>query len=316
MAPTSTFNPDRDIPDLSGKVIFITGGTAGLGSGSIVELSKHRPSHIYFSGRNKSSAEAVIAKARSAAPDVEVTFIEADISSLASVKQAATEFLSQNQRLDLLMLNAGIMAVPPALSKDGYEIQLATNHLGHALLVKLLLPVLLSTANSSPDSDVRVINLTSEAFLYAPNSKGGIVFDTLKTPQDGLGGLIPGPKWSRYGQSKLAQMLYSSQLALHHPQITSVSVHPGYIWTGLITNQSFADQMLLRFLAIGKKVPVHEGHYNQVWAATTPKGKLQNGGFYEPVAKPGQRKTKESRDVDGLGLRVWEWTEKELAAWA
>lgn len=316
MSSTSTFTPDRDIPDLSGKVILITGGTAGLGSGSILELVKHKPAHIFFSGRNKASADALIARVHSTAPQVDITFIEADISSLASVQKAASALLSATERLDILMLNAGIMAVPPALSADGYEIQFATNHLGHALLVKLLLPLLLSTASSTtPPKDVRIINLSSEAYLQAPSAQGGIAFASLKTPQDGLGGLIPGARWSRYGQAKLAQMLYSSQLALHHPQLTSVSVHPGYIWTGLITNQSFADQLLLKVVSIGKKVPVEEGHFNQVWAATVPVATLRNGEYYEPVGKVGHRKSKESRDVDGLGLRLWEWTEKELADW-
>ncbi|CAK3993257.1 Hypothetical predicted protein [Lecanosticta acicola] len=299
-----SFNPE--ITDLSGKVILITGGTAGLGAGSIAELAKLSPAHIFFSGRNQSKADALIQKIEKASPNVKITFIKADISSLESVQQAAETFLSQTDRLDILMLNAGIMAVAPGVSKDGYEIQFATNHLGHALLVKKLLPTLLETAKHS---DVRVINMTSLAYAQAP--KEGVDFDTLQSPQASLGGLIPGPRWSRYGQSKLTQLLYSQQLALHHPSITSVSIHPGIIMTGLFDDLPFLTVLPVLLMSLGKKTPVEQGHWNQCWAATAQKGNLTNGGYYEPTGVLTQPSTKPGNDQK-LAERIWEWTEKAL----
>lgn len=210
------------------------------------------------------------------------------------------------------MLNAGIMGVQPALSKDGYELQFATNHLGHALLIKLLLPTLLGTA-SRPGLDVRIVNLTSLAYKATPSA--GIVFDTLKTDQAKLGGLFEPAKWMRYGQSKLANLLYARELAKRYPSITSVSVHPGFVMTDLHSaTPGFADRALMNVLTVINRTswtPVEEGAYNQTWAATVPKGELVNGAYYEPIGVQGKLATAQSRDEE-LARKLWEWTQEEL----
>ena len=111
-----------------------------------------------------------------------------DLGDLASVKSAIVKTFTHD-RLDLLICNAGIMAAPPGLSKDGFEVQFATNHLGHAMVVRQLLPVLLKTAEQH---DVRIVCLTSDGWRGHP--RGGIVFDKLKTTQDGAVG-----PYIRYG---------------------------------------------------------------------------------------------------------------------
>jgi len=310
--PSRTFDPNSATPSLAGKVLFITGGTAGLGAGSIAELAKRSPAHIFFSGRNQNSADGLIQSVAKVSPDVKLTFVKCDVSSLSSVKEAAETLKAQADRLDILMLNAGIMAVEPAVSEDGYEIQFATNYLGHALLVKLLLPLMLETARR-PGADVRVINLTSVAYRQAP--KTGIDFKTIKSDQRNVFRAIPGAKWYCYGQSKLAQMLYSQELAKHHPEITSVSIHPGFIFTGLITGLGLYDQLPIRLLALGRTIPVEQGHWNQCWAASCGKEQLKNGGYYEPVGLLGKRKTRQAKD-ESLAAELWSWTERELAAWS
>jgi len=320
------FNPDTDIPSLVGKVIFITGGkhhnnsmslslsltvptgTAGLGAGSITALAKHDPAHILFSGRNEKGASNVISSIRTAAPSAKLTFLKCDISSLASVQECARSLISQIDRLDILMLNAGIMATPPSTSADGYEIQFATNQLGHSLLVKLLLPLLQSTAKL-PEADVRVINMTSIAYKQAPSQ--GIDFATLKTDQANLGLLN---KWARYGQSKLAQLLYTDELARHYSEITWVSVHPGYIFTGLFDGTSFLTKLPVLILSIGSRTPVEKGHFAQCWAATAPKDKIVNGGYYEPIGVAGKRATALANNQKLAG-RLWDWTQEELKGW-
>lgn len=304
------FKPS-DIPDLSGRVFFVTGGTAGLGAGSISLLAAHNPAHIYFSGRNAAKGERVIAKVKQENPNVPVTFIPCDLANLSSVKSAADTFLAQSDRLDVLYANAGIMAFGPELTTDGYEIQFGTNHVGHALLVKLLLPILQRTA-TQPNSDVRIIMSSSVAYKQAP--KEGIAFETLKTTQNSLGGLIPGGKWCRYGQSKLANLLYAQALAKRYPDITTVAVHPGYVKTDLFADVSFMTALPVRVMAAGNWTSVEEGPYNQTWAGTTTKQQLKNGAYYVPIAKQGDLETPQSRDK-GLVERLWEWTEKELAAY-
>ena len=201
-------------------------------------MAAHNAAHIFFTGRNTRKANDLIAKVRQSLPTTRLTFIECDLTSFASVKTAAERFLSSSARLDVLMCNAGIMAIDPSTTKDGYEIQFQVNHLSHALLIELLLPTLRKTASSS---DVRIINLSSVGYRLAPRQ--GIDFATLRTSQAKLGTMIPGPKWCRYGQSKLANLLYPAQLAAHHPELLSVSVHPAIILTDLFTNVSFATKL-------------------------------------------------------------------------
>ncbi|KAL1599804.1 hypothetical protein SLS60_007609 [Paraconiothyrium brasiliense] len=304
------------MPDLSGRVYFVTGGTTGLGAGAISLLAAKNPAKIFISGRNKSKADELIAKLEKTSTSTELVFVEYDLSSLASVQQAAQRFLAQSSRLDVLMCNAGIMAVPPGLSKDGYEIQFATNHLGHALLIKLLLPTLLETA-SQPGSDVRIVNLSSTAHSTTPS--GGIEFSTLKTPQASLGPIYQPRKFTRYGQSKLANLLYTAELAKRYPSITSVAVHPGFIKTDLITGTSFVDRQIVAMARLaslasgGRNMSFEEGPYNQTWAATTPKKNLKNGGYYEPIGSLVVPSTSHGKD-SALAERLYDWTETELAA--
>jgi NAD(P)-dependent dehydrogenase (short-subunit alcohol dehydrogenase family) len=283
-------------------------GTAGLGASTITMLAASNPEHIYFSGRNTKKADELIEEVHKLHPSTKITFLECDNSNLSSVKACATKFLAQADRLDVLMCNAGIMAWDPSLSKDGYEIQFATNHLGHALLIKLLMPVLEKTADA-PNSDVRIVNLSSVGYKTTPPA--GIDFATLKTSQSSIGRLTAPGKWARYGQSKLANLLYARALAKHHPKITSVAVHPGYIRTDLFLQTSVMDRLPVMFMARGKWVPVEQGCWNQTWAATVPKEELMNGAYYEPVAQEVTPETRMGRN-DELVERLWEWTEKEL----
>ena len=164
-------------------------GTAGLGKESIEALAKHDPAHIYFTGRNATAAQTVISNVAKSNPSVSMTFLEMDMGSLSTVKAALKRFT--HDRLDILMCNAGIMASPAGLSKDGFEIQFAINHLGNAMVIQQLLPVLKKTAEE-PGSDVRMIALTSTGWRGHP--RGGILFDEVRTTQEGVAG-----SWIRYG---------------------------------------------------------------------------------------------------------------------
>jgi hypothetical protein len=169
---TLTFDPTTFIPPLANKIIFITGGTAGLGRETILSLATHNPAHIYFLGRSQASADQLIAEVREAQKDaaqqVPLTFIRIDLVSMASIKAGAADFLSRETRLDLFFANAGVMALPPGLTEDGYEVQFGTNHLGHAALVKLLLPTMERTAAGGEGGcDVRIIWNTSQGYKFA-----------------------------------------------------------------------------------------------------------------------------------------------------
>lgn len=240
-------------------------------------------------------------------PDAPIEYLPLDLASFSSIADAANTFKSKEKRLDLLINNAGIMAVPYSLTSDGYEIQFGTNHLGHALLTKLLLPVMLETAKE-PGADVRIINVSSLGLWLAPS--GGINWDqNLLEKQYTL---------RRYGQSKLANVLFTRELAARYPQIKSVALHPGVIITDLYATLNKNPLLNFCFGALGHIYWLFPGGFkdaaggalNQTWAATTQKEKLQNGGLYFPVGRP-MPDSRYSRDL-GLAKKLWEWTDAEF----
>ncbi|KAH8588334.1 hypothetical protein B0O99DRAFT_362402 [Bisporella sp. PMI_857] len=301
----ASFQPSIDIPSLVGKIILVTGGTAGLGRQSVLELARHNPEQIWLAARNLSRANETISEIQNTIrnPSVKITPVALDLASLTSVYNTANQVLHSSSRLDILLNNAGIMAHPADLTNDGYELQFGTNFLGHALLIRLLLPLLLKTA--SIGNDVRIISLTSGSHARAPAE--GIKFDTLKSTGETISTV------ERYGQSKLSNILYAKQLAFRHPELKIVSVNPGMVNTGL-TGVMAKDSVFFRLALAAVRpfqgVSVEDGVRNQLWAAVSPD--IVSGEFYSPVgvAGKGSPKTKDEK----LGKKLWEWTEKELDA--
>jgi NAD(P)-dependent dehydrogenase (short-subunit alcohol dehydrogenase family) len=202
------------------------------------------------------------------------------------------------------MCNAGIMAAPLGLTQDGYELQFGVNHLGHALLIQKLLPTLRRTA-TLPGGDVRIVILTSHGFRGHPS--GGIRFDALRTTQD----LGPGGPWLRYGQSKLANLVYARELARRVPELTTIAVHPGVVGTGLAEHLTGVQACLLRMatLVVGLLTP-EQGAYTQLWAAFANRAEMTSGKMYEPV---GVLTTLNAKAQDEeLAQALWTWTEEAL----
>ncbi|KAK3114266.1 hypothetical protein LTR53_007586 [Teratosphaeriaceae sp. CCFEE 6253] len=305
------FDPASDIPSLASRVILVTGGTAGLGRETVLSFAAHAPAHIFFTGRSASSADGLVQDATARYPECPVTFIPCDLASLDSVFQAAKSIIAQTDRLDIAMMNAGVMTLPPGLTKDGYEIQFGTNHMGHALLAKLLTPLLSATAQRT--GDVRLVWTTSLG--YRAHLKGGVLFGSIKTTQCNITPVL-GP-WMRYGQSKLANLLYARAFAQHHPDMVSVSIHPGVSATGLVTSLSFANRMFVYATNIGRMISAEECAWNQQWAATallgSAEGQVESGKYYEPVGI----KTVPSGEAtnDELAEKLWQWTQEELGAY-
>jgi NAD(P)-dependent dehydrogenase (short-subunit alcohol dehydrogenase family) len=279
-------------------------GTAGLGAESVFQIAQHRPAAIYFTGRSEASAQAVTARVEAVAPGANLVFIACDLASLASVQAAADHVLAATDRLDVLMCNAGVMATPLGLTHDGYERQFGVNHLGHALLVQRLLPVLRATA-ARPGADVRVVTLTSTGFRGHP--RGGIHFDTLRSTQDfGMGG-----PWVRYGQSKLANLLYARELARRTPELTSLAVHPGVVSTGLVQDLSPVHRFIVRATNPRGYLTPAQGAHNQLWAAFAPRAQMESGQVYGPVGQPLPLQDGPTTD-DEVARKLWEWTDEAL----
>jgi NAD(P)-dependent dehydrogenase (short-subunit alcohol dehydrogenase family) len=242
-------------------------------------------------------------------PDVNVTFLECDLASLASVKKAAETFLAESKRLDILLCNAGVMALPPGLTEDGYEIQFGTNHVGHALLLKLLLPTMLQTAER-PGSDVRIIALSSMGHQWTTSE--GIDFKNLKTTQKDYS------TWALYGQSKLANILYAKALARKYPSIKVVAVHPGLVNTNLATSFLNGNVLYTGGFYAASWIPgviqsPEQGSLNQLWAAFGKSDEVKTGEYYHPIAVAGSA-SKIATD-EKLSDELYDWTQKELASY-
>jgi retinol dehydrogenase-12 len=194
------------------------------------------------------------------------------------------------------------MATPPGTTKEGYEIQFGTNHVGHALLTKLLLPKLEATAEK-PDADVRIISLSSTGHQFAP--KGGLLLDKVHSETSSIGTV------ARYGQSKLANILYSNELAKRYPKIRCISVHPGSVNTGLKRGVQSSWPWLGPIIPVAIALfatSVQQGTLNQLWAATSKDA--QTGKYYVPVGKESAGSAY-AQDKE-LGEKLWKWTDGEM----
>ncbi|KAK2733680.1 hypothetical protein FQN55_003189 [Onygenales sp. PD_40] len=315
------FDPETDIGDLSGRVVLVTGGTSGLGKQTILQLSKHNPATIYLAARSESKALSTIAEIKSSLPPTQsatlnLQHLPLDLSSFASIRAAATLFTSSSKRLHTLILNAGVMALDPDTTSDGYEIQFGTNFLGHFLLTKLLLPTLLETANSSPHADVRVISISSWAWQMAPLPCQSPLQTMTSTPA-----LLASNTWTRYGCSKAANAALAAQLARLYPeQITAVSVHPGLIHTNLYGVTEEKNPVVR--VGVAAVAPLltgeREGALGHLWAVGVGREVLRgpdgrgNGGYFEPV---GVRARNWFVEDEGVGRGLWEWAEGEVRGW-
>jgi NAD(P)-dependent dehydrogenase (short-subunit alcohol dehydrogenase family) len=292
-----------NIPSLAGKVILVSGGNNGIGKETVLQLAKRNPQKIFLASRTESKGREAVASIKAQTSEkVDVEYLPLDLASFPSIKTAAEKVTANSNRLDILILNAGVMALPAEKTASGQDIQIGTNHIGHFLLTKYLLPTLQRTAQE-PGSDVRIVSLSSEAYNFAPG------IETIVSNEK----LAATGNWTRYGASKAANIMFAAEFARRNPGITSVSVHPGLIKTDLHT-QSTTDNFIVRNLQtlLGPLVlqDVQSGALNSLWAAAgAKKTDLRNGGYYTPVGKVGSNKW--ANDM-GVAKKLWDWTESEI----
>lgn len=247
------------MPDQTGVTVLITGASSGLGLRSAEALAA-KGARVLLGCRNPEKAaralEAVAAKATGAPPEV----VEVDLASLASVRACAERLVARGEPVHVLMNNAGIMAVPKARTVDGFESQLGTNHLGHFALTGLLLPALLAAP------EPRVVTVSSNAHKFGRMNLDDLGFERTRYS-----------RWRAYGQTKLANLLFTSELQRRATaagtSLTAVAAHPGYAATNLTTGPAVGAAILKPFLAIGDRLvgqPDHMGALPQLYAATMP----------------------------------------------
>ncbi|EPQ27223.1 uncharacterized protein PFL1_05146 [Pseudozyma flocculosa PF-1] len=295
-----------DIPNLSGKVALVTGGNGGLGEISCRELSAHG-AKVFMASRSESKARDAIERIKKAHPDADVSFIELDLTELASVKRAADQFNAASDRLDILLNNAGVMATPYEFTKDGLELQMGTNVVAHYLLTMLLLPKLVKTSQlpeyQQGDATVRVVQVSSMGHTMTRSRPD---FTSLEGINKQYAPEVRGT-WTRYANSKLGNILIADELKRMLPEsarISSLSLHPGVVNTGLLrgANQSYGSLLGSFFNLSSRLFFTHpdQGALTQLYACTSPEvdGKKLSGSYFVPTAKLGS-KSSIARDDDG-----------------
>ena len=308
----------------SSQVFLITGSSSGLGYHSALHLA-HRnppPSKIYLTARSLSRgnlARDQILQSLDPANNIDIQVLELDLASFTSVTTVADHILKNEQRLDLLMCNAGGVGLAGMTTPEGYEVHFGANYMGHALLIHLLIPLLLKTASlQSPISttttstssltEVRIILLGSD---LSSNTPLPISYSSLKPPTASTSLSL----LQRYATSKLCCILLAKSLAIHHPDITSLAVHPGVVSTNLgsdVIKRYPLLKPLKSMMGWFVKGP-EEGSKNQVWAATTSLESVKNGEYYYPVGVSGKG-GKIARDGE-MAEELWTWSQKELQSY-
>ncbi len=274
---------------LKGKSFLVTGCTAGLGRETVRVLAQ-RGARVFATGRSKEKVVAALERM----PGVVVP-LACELAEPASVRACIAAVQAEGAKLDGIITNAGIMALPKLERAHGYELQFFTNHIGHFLLVTGLLGSLTEKG--------RVVVLSSGAHKAAP--KVGIDFENL-TGERGY------DAWAAYGQSKLANLLFAKQLAkrLHGTGQTANAVHPGVIKTSLSRSMSPVVRLALGLAEPFALKSIEQGAATQCYVATRPELDGVSGEYFSHcnIATPSNL----AQD-SALAERLWEESERIVA---
>ncbi|RJL26538.1 oxidoreductase [Bailinhaonella thermotolerans] len=289
-----------DMPGLGGRVAVVTGANAGLGLIVARELAGHG-ARTLLACRDVGKGEAAAERIRRDRPGAAVEVARLDLADLGSVREFAADVLARGEGLDLLVNNAGVMALPYRRTADGFEMQFGTNHLGHFALTGLLLPALLARPGS------RVVTVSS-----GMHRAGRIDFDDLQSERRYR-------KWAAYGQSKLANLLFAFELDRRARAagtgLKSVAAHPGYAATNLQTAgpRMAGSRLMERASALANVLVAQSaegGALPLLYAATVPG--LPSGAYvgpdgpFESRGYPRIVRTSRAARDEQVASRLWE----------
>jgi NAD(P)-dependent dehydrogenase (short-subunit alcohol dehydrogenase family) len=289
----------KDIPDQTGRRVVITGANSGIGFEAAKGLAR-KDAEVVMACRSTERGESAAKELRQEIGDADVVVEELDLASLDSVRSFAEGM--KDEEVDVLINNAGVMAIPRKETEDGFETQFGVNHLGHFALTGLLLDKLAD--------DGRVVTVSS-----GMHERGEMDFEDLH----GEGSY---DKWDAYGQSKLANLLFAYELDRRLKEggsdVRSVAVHPGYADTNLQRRGPEMEGSKVRkaLMTVANKVfaqSAEAGALPTLYAATSPDA--EGGEYYGPGGVMNMRGTperqkssRESRDEDDA-RRLWEVSE-------
>ncbi|KAJ7482828.1 NAD(P)-binding protein [Mycena galericulata] len=280
------FRPERDMPDLSGKVTLVTGGNTGIGYETVKQLLL-KNAKVYLAARSPEKAAAAIKRLESET-NKSAIFLQLDLADLPSVRKAADTFLAQEEKLDILFNNGGVMIPPPEmLTAQNHDLQFGTNVIGHFFLTELLIPAFTRSFEESK-VPARVINTSSSpGHKFAPGN--GMNFASLKGGPERdawvkKAGRFLGP-WQLYGESKLGNIYISNYFAkTYSGALVSCALHPGRIKTELTRYSARWMQVIGNALFD----PAPMGAYTQLWGATVATPAQITGQYLVPWGKIGK----------------------------
>jgi len=274
--------------DLTGKTALITGVNSGLGFETMRVLTK-RGAHVIGAARTLEKAAEACSKV-----DGETTPVACELSEFSSVAACAESVQQMARSIDVLICNAGIMALPELNQKDGIELQFMTNHVGHFLLVNKLLDQLSVGA--------RIVILSSGAHFAAPES--GVEFDNLSGERD-----YEGLKF--YGQSKLSNILFAKELTRRYgDRLTANALHPGIILTNLGRHMKGVLMMIMSLRMVTEFKSVEQGAATTCFVAANPSVEGVSGKYFDDSneAEP----LHHANDA-AMAERLWDVSEQVVA---
>lgn len=292
-----------DMPPQTGRVVVVTGANAGLGLETARALAG-AGAHVVMAARDADKAAAAADGIRAGIPGASLELVTLDLADLGSVAEAAATILRRHDQLGLLVNNAGLMAIPPRRTADGFEMQFGVNHLGHWALTARLLPLVLATPGA------RVVTVTSVA------RHTGRTVD----PEDPHLERAYGP-WSAYGRSKLANFHFGFGLQRGFERAgadaASLIAHPGLSNTGLqarsVAETGGLSQRIFHAAARWTGMTPADGALSQLRAATDPRAR--GGGLYAPRwvtnGPPVRRPILRRWDLDGAVETLWRVSEDQ-----
>lgn len=253
--------------DLTGYNILVTGGNSGIGVETVRALAK-AGGNVFFTSRNVANGQKVADEIIESTGNKNVHVEQLELDSLDNVRDFVQRFLAKDLPLHILINNAGIMACPLARTKDGFESQFGTNHLGHFALTTGLMPALKAAAKAS-NRKTRVVSLSSVGHGFGDVDFEDFNFD--KKPYE---------TWQAYGQSKTANALFSVGLTERYEKegVVSNSVMPGFVRTPLMRHMN-SEQMEGYKHIEGKEIPA--GASTTVWAAVAEELEGKGGLYLE-----------------------------------
>lgn len=299
----------RDIPPLGGRLYVVTGANSGIGLVTARELAR-KGAEVVLACRSTERGELAATSIRDAVLDAKVSVSKLDLASLASVRAFAERLAAEHpsiaeRGLDGLINNAGLMALPRTLTEDGFEMQLGTNHLGHFALTALLFPSL-SKARAG-----RVVNVSSLVHRV-----GSLRFDDLM-------GEKSYDKWGAYGQSKLANLVFTFELAKRlsdkGSRVAALACHPGYSATDLQRKGPEAEGSALAgaMMKVGNAVfaqSAEKGALPTLRATTDPDASSGDyfgpRGPFEMIGTPVKVGASAAAHDPESGRRLWEESER------